>query len=712
MREFEGSTDFREREKEKTVGKTEMPSRGPRPAASASRDGGASKRVGGVKKRVAVGVGGVPASAAAAAAAARPPAAHLEYGSDACASLAAWVRARGGEAHPSLRFGASPGAGLAAFASARLAAGSPLLRVPLRCCAAAPREAARWLPRWPALRGARLAHSELCDVCLALTAAEGLEAARRGRGGEQVPQGGASARVAGTPRTNQAQAAVVAGAPPLGPFWATLAAQQAGRCSYAAALPAHAAALRVATREGGAHLDAVLLDAELENGGAASRLAGSALARRIRRTAHGLLKDWRVLEGALAACPKGVAPFPGFGAAHFLEGLAVVSSRTFGVPFEAVCAADGGALLANEDAQLGRMRAEPDQCAILVPLCDMLNHRRPRMTSWALDASAAGGGADGADGGDAQDVTFLMTLLRDTADGEEVYDNYGAAGNGPLFLRFGFAVEDPFEPDHSCNDEVELTIGSFEVALRMGPPAYSFGPLAKAVDAAARDFNTRASAAAVSACVPGGEGLGEEELGEEELGEEELGEEELDALYGNDDGWEARAEAEDGVVDEDELDDEALDALYCDGGGEGDEGGEHAPGADLASEVTSLQAVEAACEAALARYTAFRGPSGFRLSPLGSRERTLQCATRGEAATLLFFSTAAAALSTRLQSASKASCARQDDLRSLPCMAREAANRYAAAYPGACKDLSCEHFEATLPALVKAYLQVRHVDLL
>ena len=42
------------------------------------------------------------------------------------------LHARGGEAHPSLRFGASPGAGLAAFASARLAAGSPLLRVPLR----------------------------------------------------------------------------------------------------------------------------------------------------------------------------------------------------------------------------------------------------------------------------------------------------------------------------------------------------------------------------------------------------------------------------------------------------------------------------------------------------------------------------------------------------------------------------------------------------
>ncbi len=58
-----------------------------------------------------------------------------------------------------------------------------------------------------------------------------------------------------------------------------------------------------------------------------------------------------------------------------------------------------------------------------VPLADMLNHKRPKQTSWYYSNEHEG---------------FIIESLEDIARGEQVYDSYGRKCNSRFFLNYGF----------------------------------------------------------------------------------------------------------------------------------------------------------------------------------------------------------------------------------------------------------------------------------
>lgn len=74
----------------------------------------------------------------------------------------------------------------------------------------------------------------------------------------------------------------------------------------------------------------------------------------------------------------------------------------------------------------------------LVPLADMLNHKRPPDIDWTYDDATA---------------ELVMTATRDIRAGEEVFDSYGRKPNGRYFVHYGFALPT------GADDEVELYLG-------------------------------------------------------------------------------------------------------------------------------------------------------------------------------------------------------------------------------------------------------------
>lgn len=58
-----------------------------------------------------------------------------------------------------------------------------------------------------------------------------------------------------------------------------------------------------------------------------------------------------------------------------------------------------------------------------VPLADMLNHKRPRQTTWYYDDKRNG---------------FIIEACDDIPRGEQVYDSYGRKCNSRFFLNYGF----------------------------------------------------------------------------------------------------------------------------------------------------------------------------------------------------------------------------------------------------------------------------------
>ena len=63
----------------------------------------------------------------------------------------------------------------------------------------------------------------------------------------------------------------------------------------------------------------------------------------------------------------------------------------------------------------------------LVPMADMLNHKRPRETSWTFDDSRG---------------SFTITSLRPMLRGEQIYDSYGRKCNSRFFVNYGFSLDD------------------------------------------------------------------------------------------------------------------------------------------------------------------------------------------------------------------------------------------------------------------------------
>jgi hypothetical protein len=79
----------------------------------------------------------------------------------------------------------------------------------------------------------------------------------------------------------------------------------------------------------------------------------------------------------------------------------------------------------------------------MVPFADMLNHYRPRETSWTFDS---------------QRGHFTITTLTRLSAGQQVMDSYGRKDNSRFLLHYGFAVEVNREEDGRCQNEVALTL--------------------------------------------------------------------------------------------------------------------------------------------------------------------------------------------------------------------------------------------------------------
>lgn len=62
----------------------------------------------------------------------------------------------------------------------------------------------------------------------------------------------------------------------------------------------------------------------------------------------------------------------------------------------------------------------------LVPMADMLNHKRPRQTKWTYVAARRG---------------FVITTLQAVGRGMEVFDSYGRKCNSRFFVNYGFVPE-------------------------------------------------------------------------------------------------------------------------------------------------------------------------------------------------------------------------------------------------------------------------------
>jgi len=72
----------------------------------------------------------------------------------------------------------------------------------------------------------------------------------------------------------------------------------------------------------------------------------------------------------------------------------------------------------------------------LVPMADMLNHKRPRQTKWTYVANKRG---------------FVITTLMSIGRNEEVFDSYGRKCNSRFFVNYGFV------PEHNEDNEAILT---------------------------------------------------------------------------------------------------------------------------------------------------------------------------------------------------------------------------------------------------------------
>nr|CCA18289.1 conserved hypothetical protein [Albugo laibachii Nc14]CCA18437.1 conserved hypothetical protein [Albugo laibachii Nc14] len=139
-----------------------------------------------------------------------------------------------------------------------------------------------------------------------------------------------------------------------------------------------------------------------------SWLKGSYILHQIQERKAAIRKDY---DAICRADPS----FSRFSLERFSWARMIVCSRNFGLTIDGV------------------------KTAALVPFADMLNHYRPRETSWTFDQKLDG---------------FTITSLESICSGAQVYDSYGKKCNHRFLLNYGFAVEDNTEEDGSNPNEI------------------------------------------------------------------------------------------------------------------------------------------------------------------------------------------------------------------------------------------------------------------
>ena len=477
------------------------------------------------------------------------------------------------------------------------------------------------------------------------------------------------------------------------PYWATLPTE-ADLLDSDGAPPAHACAARAGARGIATALDATIehemetpldADAEVQHTWGVL-LQGSPVLDEVRSEAAALLYDYRVLcrlcecsgsenaaevlrskgqehgrgqeaeaEAAAAAIGGGTASMPSL--RRFLWGMAVVSSRAFSLSRRAVAEAES-AVVASAMPLNDGADDEKESCA-LVPMLDLLNHQRPRQAAWSLsrsgDATAAGAAATGAVTAavvtDNAPTAVVLVARVPFARGAEVVETYGAKGNGPLFVRYGFALLDNAEPDGSSNDVRPLHFGSVVAHLRVGPPSYTYGQLARAL-AGVREMGC-AGGSDSNGGGGGGGGAGGTSTGgtDDDVVVADSADDSGDFSFGEED------EQEEG------FDDEMMAAMYGGAAKTNDEGassphglkggeGTAPPREDSdavaaavdTAEVAALRKVSSACGAALAAYVQPPADAtALLLSGKGRlRARVAAAVTLGEQLALEAYSRAAA----------------------------------------------------------------------
>jgi len=75
----------------------------------------------------------------------------------------------------------------------------------------------------------------------------------------------------------------------------------------------------------------------------------------------------------------------------------------------------------------------------LVPMADMINHKRPRETRWTYNESKQG---------------FIISAMQNFSPGDQIFDSYGRKCNSRFFVNYGFALEN--NPDNEGLIQVQL----------------------------------------------------------------------------------------------------------------------------------------------------------------------------------------------------------------------------------------------------------------
>lgn len=141
-----------------------------------------------------------------------------------------------------------------------------------------------------------------------------------------------------------------------------------------------------------------------------SWLQGSPLLKDIEDRKQNMKNDYKELLRIYPA-------FAQYSYEEFLQVRTAVGSRNFGVTIK------------------GEKRTA------MVPFADMLNHYRPRETSWTYDNTKEG---------------FTITSLTPICPDEQVMDSYGKKCNSKFFLHYGFAVDNNREDNGRCQNEISL----------------------------------------------------------------------------------------------------------------------------------------------------------------------------------------------------------------------------------------------------------------
>jgi len=88
----------------------------------------------------------------------------------------------------------------------------------------------------------------------------------------------------------------------------------------------------------------------------------------------------------------------------------------------------------------------------LVPYADMLNHKRPRETSWTFDSNRNG---------------FLITTIKHCARGDEIFDSYGRKCNNRFFVNYGFSLEENDDSEALIQVEVPRKDKHYRTKIRL-----------------------------------------------------------------------------------------------------------------------------------------------------------------------------------------------------------------------------------------------------